>query len=409
MNQFASFRRAKRLTGSEKSAILFLCLGEERGSALMQQLDTAEISKITRAISAMGEVQAEIVEEVMREFGQKISGYGGITGSVEAARGLLKGFLPEDRVDEILKEIEGSNTGDGWTEAAVRKDAGDDPDVTDKALIRVRLQRTPAGSGITFHAGDGVGTVTRAGLPIPPEEPAINPVPRQMIRQALEETAAEHGGSTDLGVTISVDGGMALAEKTWNPRLGIVGGISILGTTGIVRPFSCAAWIASIHRGVDVARAAGLTHVLGSTGATSEATAQQELDLPDIACLDMGDFAGGLLKYLRTHPVERVTIAGGFAKITKLAQGELDLHSSRSQVDFNRLAETATAFADPDRIRGANTAAEALQIAGQGLAQTIAKDAMITMRNVLRGAPIQPQVMIVARDGEMLAREGVTA
>lgn len=114
MNQFASFRRAKRLTGSEKSAILFLCLGEERGSALMQQLDTAEISKITRAISAMGEVQAEIVEEVMREFGQKISGYGGITGSVEAARGLLKGFLPEDRVDEILKEIEGSNTGDVW-------------------------------------------------------------------------------------------------------------------------------------------------------------------------------------------------------------------------------------------------------------------------------------------------------
>lgn len=119
MNQFASFRRAKRLTGPEKSAILFLCLGEERGGALMQQLETSEISKITRAISAMGEVQAEIVEEVMREFGQKISGYGGITGSVEAARGLLKGFLPEDRVDEILMEIEGSNTGDLWKDLSL--------------------------------------------------------------------------------------------------------------------------------------------------------------------------------------------------------------------------------------------------------------------------------------------------
>ncbi|GAA6209879.1 flagellar motor switch protein FliG [Cognatishimia sp. WU-CL00825] len=114
MNQFASFRRAKRLSGPEKSAILFLCLGEERGSALMQQLDTREISKITRAISAMGEVQAEVVEEVMREFGQKVSSYGGITGSVEAARGLLKGFLPEDRVNEILEEIEGSSTGNLW-------------------------------------------------------------------------------------------------------------------------------------------------------------------------------------------------------------------------------------------------------------------------------------------------------
>ncbi len=118
MNQFASFRRAKRLTGSEKSAILFLCLGEERGSALMQQLDTKEISQITRAISAMGEVQAEIVEEVMREFGQKVSSYGGITGSVEAARGLLNGFLPEDRVAEILDEIQGSGTGDIWKDVS---------------------------------------------------------------------------------------------------------------------------------------------------------------------------------------------------------------------------------------------------------------------------------------------------
>lgn len=114
MNQFAPFRRTKRLSGAEKSAILFLCLGEEHGGALMQQLDVIEIRKITRAISAMGEVQAELVEEVMREFGQKMSDYGGITGSVEAARGLLKGFLPDERIAEILEEIESSSTGDLW-------------------------------------------------------------------------------------------------------------------------------------------------------------------------------------------------------------------------------------------------------------------------------------------------------
>ena len=128
MNQFSPFRRQTRLSGAEKSAILFLCLGEERGGQLMQQLDVKDIRKITRAISAMGEVPAEVVEEVMREFGEKMSSYGGITGSVEAARGLLKGFLPEERVAEILEEIEGSSTGDLW---------GDLSELDDKVLADV--------------------------------------------------------------------------------------------------------------------------------------------------------------------------------------------------------------------------------------------------------------------------------
>lgn len=128
MNQFSSFRKPTRLNGAEKAAILFLCLGEERGGQLMQKLDATEIRKITRAISAMGEVPADVVEEVMREFGEKMSSYGGITGSVEAARGLLKGFLPEDRVAEILDEIEGSSTGDLW---------GDLSELDDKVLADV--------------------------------------------------------------------------------------------------------------------------------------------------------------------------------------------------------------------------------------------------------------------------------
>src|SRR5690606_21900034 len=158
-----------------------------------------------------------------------------------------------------------------------------------------------------------------------------------------------------------------LAERTWTPRLGILGGLSILGTTGIVVPYSCAAWIHSIHRGIDVARALGLTHVVGSTGDASEKAAMAQLDLPLEAYLDMGDFAGGLLKYLKSHPVERLTIAGGFAKLGKRAQGAMDLHSGRSSVDLGALADLLQAEglgeAEAALVRQANTASEALGIA----------------------------------------------
>src|SRR5262249_10374744 len=145
--------------------------------------------------------------------------------------------------------------------AGVVKDAGDDPDVTHGALVWATVRAGGVGSGVVFRAGEGVGTVTRPGLPVPPGEPAINPVPRQMIRAAIAEVAALANGSGDVEVEIAIPGGEALAAKTVSARLGIVGGLSILGTTGIVVPYSCSAWIHSIHSGIDVARAAGLTHV----------------------------------------------------------------------------------------------------------------------------------------------------
>jgi cobalt-precorrin-5B (C1)-methyltransferase len=202
---------------------------------------------------------------------------------------------------------------------------------------------------------------------------------------------------------VSVPGGQALAEKTWNPRLGIVGGISILGTTGIVRPFSCAAWIASIHRGIDVARANALPHVAGCTGATSEAAVQALYELPDHAMLDMGDFAGGMLKYLAKHPVGRVTVGGGIGKITKLAQGAIDLHSGRSQVDFDALAQMA-GRAD---VAGANTALEAYQIVGAPLADMIAKAALDQLNARFGDAAITYDVVIIDRQGAVIARAGV--
>ena len=254
--------------------------------------------------------------------------------------------------------------------------------MTHGALVIVRVAPGASGSGIEFRAGEGVGTVTKPGLPLAVGEPAINPVPRKMMREAIEVLCATHHVAADFSVTISVRDGAKLAEKTWNPRLGIFGGLSILGTTGIVVPYSCSAWIASIQRGVDVARATGLTHVVGSTGDASEKAAMARLGLPLEAYLDMGDFVGGMLKYLKVHPVERVTVAGGFAKIAKLAQGALDLHSARGTVELamlaNMLGELGADTALVKRARGANTANEVLElslVAGLRLADAVARGA----------------------------------
>jgi len=288
----------------------------------------------------------------------------------------------------------------------VVKDAGDDPDVTHGALIRVAVRLRPAGCGIVFRAGEGVGTVTRPGLPIPPGEPAINPVPRQMIAAALAEI-----GPGDAEVTIGVEHGQALALQTLNGRLGIVGGLSILGTTGVVIPYSCAAWIDTIHRGIDVAIACGLDHIAGSTGSTSEKAVQALHGMPETALIEMGDFAGGMLKYLRRHPVPRVTVAGGVAKMTKLAQGRLDLHSKRGEADLAALArcaaETGADAALQERIAGANTVAEAFAhaaAAGLPLGDAVAALAWRTAAEALRPAPVALEIVLFDRTGALAGR-----
>jgi cobalt-precorrin-5B (C1)-methyltransferase len=295
--------------------------------------------------------------------------------------------------------------------AGVIKDAGDDPDVTHGALICVTVRLGAPGTGVIFRAGEGVGTVTRAGLPLAPGEPAINPVPRRMITDAIAEVAAAGGRAADAEVEISIPGGAALAAKTLNARLGIVGGLSILGTTGIVVPYSCSAWIASIHSGIDVARAAGLTHIVGSTGANSESAAQKLYDVPEIALIDMGDFVGGMLKYLRRHPMPRVTIAGGVAKMTKLAQGLADLHSKRGEVDLATLAKFAAAAGAAEEIRrgilAANTAAQAFAIAraaGIALGDQVARAAQETASNIVAGTDIAIEVVLFDREQNLVGR-----
>ncbi|MBO6538405.1 MAG: cobalt-precorrin-5B (C(1))-methyltransferase [Rhizobiaceae bacterium] len=293
--------------------------------------------------------------------------------------------------------------GEDYARAGIVKDAGDDPDVTHGALIIATVRRGTADTGITYRAGEGVGTVTRPGLPIPVGEAAINPVPRTMIAHAISEIAGE---DADFEVEISVPGGAEIATKTLNPRLGILGGISILGTTGIVIPFSCSSWIHSIHRGIDVARAMGLDHVAGSTGSASENAVQKHHGLHEVALIDMGDFAGGMLKYLRAHPVPKVTIAGGVAKMTKLAQGMLDLHSKRGHADLDALADVALQAGGGEalaaKIRASNTVAEAFDHAakaGVALGDAVAQGAWKTAAEALAPAATELETLIFDREG----------
>lgn len=339
------------------------------------------------------------------------------TAATKAAlTALLTGDFPDPvtirlpRGQEPAFALARERLGDGVAEAGIIKDAGDDPDVTHGATVVASIRFLPSASGIRFVAGDGVGTVTKAGLPIGIGEPAINPVPRAMMTAEVETLCQAHGRSADVEITLSIPGGRQLAEQTWNPRLGILGGLSVLGTTGIVHPFSCSAWIHSIHRGIDVARAEGLTHVLGATGSTSEKAAQAFHNLPDGALLDMGDFAGGLLKYLRLHPVQRLTIAGGFAKMSKLAQGALDLHSSRSRIENSYFLSLPCSANLDDRVRqriqNANTAMEVLEIMSEqqiDIAADIARAARATAVSVLRGAPVAVDVIVTDRKGNILA------
>jgi cobalt-precorrin-5B (C1)-methyltransferase len=340
------------------------------------------------------------------------------TAAAKAAyAALLTGEFP-DPVEIILPRGERTafalavtRMESGAATAGVVKDAGDDPDVTHGALVLATVRKAASGSGVSFRAGEGVGMVTRAGLPVPPGEPAINPVPRQMIRAAIAEVAKANGASGDVEVEIAIPGGVALAAKTLNGRLGIVGGLSILGTTGIVVPYSCSAWIHSIHSGIDVARAAGVAHIAGATGTSSEAAVQKLHELPEIALIDMGDFVGGMLKYLRKHPVPRVTVAGGVGKMTKLAQGLLDLHSRRGSVDLAVLAKLAEdAGGSPQlakRIRASNTAAEAFSHAeadGIALGDAVARAGWGTAAAVVAGKDIEVEIAVFDRDGRLVGR-----
>jgi len=328
-----------------------------------------------------------------------------LTGKFESS---IKIHLPKGQNPEFT--LCESKIGNNWAKAGAIKDAGDDPDITHgcKIISKVRIGRK--NSGIIFKSGEGVGTVTLRGLPLKIGEPAINPKPRELISNVINQIADEFNAPTDLIITISIPNGEILAKKTMNGRLGIVGGLSILGTTGIVIPYSCASWVNSIHRGIDVARAANLNHIAAATGSTSETAVKNMLNLPEQALIDMGDFAGGMLKYLRKKPIPFLTVAGGFSKITKLAQGNLDLHSSRSQLDMKKLSKIVDELGGSKKLvkssHKANTGLEVLEmceINQINIGNRVAKRAREVILASLAGE-ITVDVLIFNHKGKLVGR-----
>ncbi|CAM5515474.1 Cobalt-precorrin-5B C(1)-methyltransferase [Streptomyces griseus subsp. griseus] len=361
--------------GEEILTILPGTLPEEELTARLAATDTAVVMKLGRTFPA-------------------------VRGAFEAS-----GRLPEARYVERAT-MAGERTGDL---------ADIDPESVPYFSVAVLPSRVDAPRPAPSASGEVVvvGTGPAGPLWLTPETRGALAAADAVIGYTtyLDRVPAEHGGTGDVEVTVSVDHGEEIARSTWNGRLGILGGLSILGTTGVVVPYSCSAWIDSIRRGVDVARAAGLTHVAGCTGSTSERTVVAEYGLPDIALLDMGDFAGAVLKYVRRHPVDRLTVCGGFAKLSKLAAGHLDLHSARSQVDKPFLAALArTGGANEElasRIATANTGLEALRLceaAGVPLGDLVAARAREEALSVLRGAPVAVDVLCVDRAGVVVGR-----
>jgi cobalt-precorrin-5B (C1)-methyltransferase len=213
----------------------------------------------------------------------------------------------------------------GVAEAAVRKDAGDDPDITNGAAVVASLSWIED-NDIVFVAGEGVGVVTKQGLSIPPGEPAVNPVPRRMIREALREITGR-----GLRVTLSIPGGEALATRTFNPRLGITGGLSILGTSGRVRPFSCPALRASLRCLLDVTVSSGVSAPVFVPGRIGERAARRHFALGSGQVIEVGNEWGFMVESARGLGFEALLVLGHPGKLAKLAAGEWDTHSSRSK------------------------------------------------------------------------------
>ena len=298
-----------------------------------------------------------------------------------AALGLVHGAVPlevesllpnGDRVRFTVHDgrCEGAGT-DRATHAMVVKFAGDDPDCTDGAHLTadVRIDATRPGA-VTLHGGLGVGTVTMAGLGLEVGGPAINPVPRANIEANLREVAAGLLDEVGLSVTISVPQGVEMARKTLNARLGILGGISILGTTGIVKPYSTSAYRASVVQGVQVAaqvsRSMGHGVVVLTTGGRTEQFAMRERPALPAACfVQMGDFLRYALDEAVAQGLREVVIGGMVGKLTKIAQGETITHANRAEVDTGLLAELAAGIGAPPDECAAIAAAETARFAAE--------------------------------------------
>ncbi|MFB5759967.1 cobalt-precorrin-5B (C(1))-methyltransferase [Paenibacillus medicaginis] len=283
---------------------------------------------------------------------------------------LLTGIAPQQAVislpagfDHAFELIEQRLDADSASCATI-KDGGDDPDATHQAKIVATVSWREE-AGVELDGGIGVGRVTKPGLPVPVGEAAINPVPRRMITEAVSQVLEEHGAARGVRVVISVPDGEEIAKKTLNSRLGIIGGISILGTRGVVVPFSTSAYMASVVQAISVASASGCEEIVLTTGGSSEKYAMQMYShLSEEAFIQMGDFVGFAVKHGKRLNMKKIILVGMPGKLSKVAQGVMMVHSKSAPVDFGFLAGIARdAGASPELAEAVAVANTASQVA----------------------------------------------
>lgn len=354
------------------------------------------------------------------------------TGScaAAAARAALRAVVTREPVSKtdvtlprggsIAIPVESCELGaDGRCRCTVIKDGGDDPDVTHGAEIIVDLSVTDRPGAIEIGGGEGVGTVTKPGLGLEIGKPAINPVPKKMIIQNLrKEGTAEFWAAHGASAVISVPRGRELGPRTDNPRLGIIGGISILGTSGIVIPFSTASYAASIRQSLDVAAAMGEHAVVLTTGGRSEEFARRAMPkMPDHCYIQMGDFVGYSVRECakRAGQFEKAYVVGFIGKLAKMATGVRQTHVKGSKVDMRFLAGLAEeAGAPPDvtsEIRGANTARHVAEIISDsecapGFFELVCRNVHRHMAGHAQSGDIAIEVVLLDFEGAVLARAG---
>lgn len=349
------------------------------------------------------------------------SGYTTGACATAAAKGALLALIQQQQTQEVVirlpmgQEVTFRIHTCAYTanegRSSVIKDAGDDPDVTHQAEIcaRVTWEGQP---GVHFVQGEGVGLVTKKGLPVPPGEPAINPVPRRMLMETVQEVLAQAGlAARGVTIEISVPHGEELAKKTLNPRLGILGGISILGTTGIVVPYSTAAWEASVIQNIDVAIAQGCAQLVFIVGGRGERFAQRLLQLPDIAFVQIGDFFGQALRHAAAAGAQQVTLASMIGKLAKFAAGNELVHSRHSAQDFPFLAALARQAGASEallaQLQDANTAqevSESMTAAALPHFHDLVCHAAWEYANSLTQGAYPLDVVLLGKAGEILGR-----
>ena len=349
--------------------------------------------------------------------------FGYTTGSCAAAavKGAAQMLRDQVLIDEVQLtlpcgetarfHLQGCELRDNTASCYVVKDAGDDPDVTNGAEIHATAQADFfTKHRIIIRGGVGIGRVTKPGLAVPVGEWAINPVPRRMIMEVVKEVFAMRCVPSTLTFTVSIPNGEELAKKTLNERLGIIGGLSILGTTGIVKPISTKAWTDTVDASVDVALACGSRIVVLSTGRSSELAAQRECaathELGEEAFVMMGDHFGYSIKSCARKGAQQVVIAGQFAKMVKIACGHQQTHVSSSELDLATLADwlkedPATAHLER-RAREANTARHLLEASGYDRALIELVCARVAEACALSAPGLPVRVFLAGYQGETL-------